>query len=69
VYGSLVSVPIEVGDEVVGVFNVISSRERAFRRGDITYIEILGSMIDVAWGLRTLAIDDTSGQQKPIDGD
>jgi GAF domain-containing protein len=51
-YGSLISVPIKVGDHVVGVFNVISTYEDAFTRGDITHVEILGSMINVVWGLR-----------------
>ena len=53
-YGSLVSAPIKQGETVVGVLNVISSYKNAFTRGDIIYIEILASMVDVVWGLRAM---------------
>jgi GAF domain-containing protein len=50
-YGSLVSVPIRHGDTVVGVLSVLSTYKNAFNSGDLKYIEILGSLVNVAWGL------------------
>jgi GAF domain-containing protein len=50
-YGSLVSVPIRVRDQVVGVLNVISTYKSAFSPADRTYIELLGSILNVAWSL------------------
>lgn len=50
-YGSLVSVPIKVQDQVIGVLNVISTYKNAFSPADRTYIELLGSILSVAWSL------------------
>ena len=50
-YGSLVSVPISVRDQVIGVLNVISTYKQAFSPADRTYIELLGSILSVAWSL------------------
>jgi GAF domain-containing protein len=50
-YGSLVSVPIKVQDDVIGVLNVISTYKNAFSSADRTYIELLGSILSVAWSL------------------
>jgi putative methionine-R-sulfoxide reductase with GAF domain len=50
-YGSLVPVPINVGQRVVGVLSVISTYKYGFSPADRTYIELLGSIISVAWGM------------------
>jgi GAF domain len=50
-YGSLISVPIKVNDEVVGVFNVLSTIKHAFSPGDLSYIELLGGVVNLAWSL------------------
>lgn len=50
-YASLVSVPIVVRDQVIGVLNVVSTYKQAFSEADRTYIELLGSILSVAWSL------------------
>lgn len=55
-YHSLASMPIVVGDDTVGVLNVISSARGAFLKGDLTYVELLGGFIGLAW-----ALNDGSG--------
>ncbi|HWI96184.1 MAG TPA: GAF domain-containing protein [Solirubrobacterales bacterium] len=50
-YGSLASMPIIMGDEPVAVLNVVSSHKGAFLTGDLTYIELLGGFIRLAWAL------------------
>lgn len=56
-YRSLASMPIVVGDDAVGVLNVVSSAKGAFLKGDLTYVELLGGFIGLAWALN----DDGSG--------
>ena len=55
-YHSLASMPIVVGDDAVGVLNVVSSAKGAFLKGDLTYVELLGGFIGLAW-----ALNDGSG--------
>lgn len=50
-YGSLAAVPVLVGDDVVAVLNVLSTRKGAFLKGDLTYIELLRVLIGLAWAL------------------
>ena len=50
-YGSLASVPIRLGDEIVGVLNVLSTYPGAFGPGERAYIEVLGSLVNVAYSL------------------
>lgn len=50
-YGSLACMPIIVGDEAVAVLNVLSSGMGAFLTSDLTYIELLGGFIGLAWAL------------------
>lgn len=50
-YGSLVSVPIRVGERTVGVLNVLSTYTGAFGPGERAYIELLGSLVNVAYSL------------------
>lgn len=50
-YCSLASMPIIVGGSPVAVLNVISSHKGAFLTGDLTYIELLGSFLGLAWAL------------------
>jgi GAF domain-containing protein len=48
-YKSLASMPIMAGEEAVAVLNVVSSEKAAFLKGDLTYIELLGSFLGLAW--------------------
>lgn len=50
-YRSLASMPIVVGGTSVAVLNVVSNRKGAFLTGDLTYIELLGGFIGLAWAL------------------
>jgi len=50
-YGSLVCMPIVVGDKPLAVLNVLSSEKGAFLKSDLTYIELLGGFIGLAWAL------------------
>ena len=50
-YSSLASMPVIVGGTPVAVLNVVSSHKGAFLTGDLTYIELLGSFIGLAWAL------------------
>jgi GAF domain-containing protein len=45
---SLVSIPIQEGDEVLGVFNAISSEKEAFDEAEQTFLASLGGVIAVA---------------------
>jgi GAF domain-containing protein len=54
-YKSLASMPIVVGGNSVAVLNVISTEEGAFLKGDLTYIELLGALIALAWDIRVAA--------------
>ena len=56
-YGSLASMPIIVGDTGVAVLNVVSSEKGAFLKSDLTYVELLGGFIGLAW-----AMDHDAGQ-------
>lgn len=60
-YGSLVSVPIHRGHKVVGVLNVLSTYKGAFSPGDLNYIKLLGSLIDLASSLMPDNGDDDNG--------
>ncbi len=60
-YGSLVSVPIKKANgESVGVFNVISTKKRAFSPSELEYIELLGSLVNFAW---------TMDPERSVEGD
>ncbi|HEX8646315.1 MAG TPA: GAF domain-containing protein [Thermoleophilaceae bacterium] len=48
-YGSLVSVPIRMGEDVVAVFNAISRRNKAFSPADLNYLELLGALISMIY--------------------
>lgn len=54
-YKSLAAMPIVVGDDAVAVLNVVSTEPAAFLKGDLTFIELLGGLISLAWNLRTTA--------------
>lgn len=60
-YGSLVSVPITVGEDVRAVMNVISTRQNAFSPSDISYMALLGSALSVAWSLMEAGADPGNG--------
>ncbi len=48
-YKSLVAMPVESGGAVVAVLNVVSSS--VFLQSDLVYIELLGTVIGLAWVL------------------
>lgn len=54
-YRSLASMPIVVGGAAVAVLNVVSSEKGAFLQGDLTYIELLGGFIGLAWAMQDTA--------------
>jgi GAF domain-containing protein len=54
-YKSLACMPIVVGDEVVAVLNVVSTEPAAFFQGDLTYIELLGALVALAWDIQVAA--------------
>lgn len=54
-YASLASMPIVVGGESVAVLNVVSTEAAAFSKGDLTYIELLGALIALAWDIHVAA--------------
>lgn len=56
-YGSLVSVPITVGEDIRAVMNVISTRQNAFSPSDVSYVALLGSALSVAWSLMETSAD------------
>lgn len=48
-YGSLVAVPIRMGDDVVAAFNAISKHNKAFSPADLNYLELLGALISMIY--------------------
>lgn len=50
---SMFSLPVLVGDQVVGVFNVIAARPHAFDPADERYIASIGGAINIAVGYWT----------------
>lgn len=58
-YKSLASMPIVVGDESVAVLNVVSTEPAAFLKGDLTYIELLGALVALAWDIDVAAASST----------
>lgn len=54
-YRSLASMPIVVGEDAVAVLNVASNQRGAFLTGDLTYIELLGGFLGLAWALNAAA--------------
>lgn len=54
-YKSLASMPIVIEDEAVAVLNVVSTEPEAFLKGDLTYIELLGALIALAWDIKVAA--------------
>lgn len=61
-YRSLASMPIIVGGDAVAVLNVVSSSKGAFLTSDLTYIELLGGFIGLAW-----ALNDDAGRSHRLD--
>jgi GAF domain len=54
-YKSLAAMPIVVGDDAVAVLNVVSTEQAAFLKGDLTYIELLGGLVALAWNIKGAA--------------
>jgi putative methionine-R-sulfoxide reductase with GAF domain len=50
-FRSMVSLPIRSGDDILGVFNVISAEPYAFDPAEERYIASLGGVINVAVGI------------------
>ena len=51
-YQSLACMPIIVGNEPLAVLNVLSSEKGAFFQSDLTYVELLGGFLGLAWALK-----------------
>jgi GAF domain-containing protein len=52
-YRSLASMPIVVGGTAVAVLNVVSTEKGAFLKSDLTYVELLGGFIGLAWAMHS----------------
>jgi hypothetical protein len=50
-FRSMVSIPVLVGDNAMGVFNVVTERRDAFDAADINYLTSLGAAIQTAVGV------------------
>ncbi|MBA2360369.1 MAG: GAF domain-containing protein [Actinobacteria bacterium] len=50
-YNSIISVPIEMGTDVVAVFNAIFTAGNAFDEADLLYVRLIGAVIELVWGL------------------
>jgi GAF domain len=59
-FKSLVSIPILIGDRVVGVFNVVTEEADAFNVADVNYLTSLGAVIQTAVGV---AVKDAKATQ------
>lgn len=46
-FASLVAVPLQVGETIVGALSVVSTREGAFAEPDLSLISLVGAVIDV----------------------
>lgn len=56
-YDSIISVPIEMGTDVVAVFNVIFTQGNAFDEADLLYVRLIGAVIELVWGLTDGPVD------------
>jgi GAF domain-containing protein len=56
-YGSFTCAPIRVGDEIVAILSVLSTEKNAFLPSELMYIDVLGSIIGVAWSLASPTSD------------
>ncbi|HEX6752446.1 MAG TPA: GAF domain-containing protein [Solirubrobacterales bacterium] len=57
-FRSMVSIPILIGDDAIGVFNVVTERANAFDVADVNYLTSLGAVIQTAVGV---AVKDAKG--------
>jgi GAF domain-containing protein len=46
-FRSLVAVPLRIGDGIIGVLSVVSTKASAFSESDIAFIKLLGALLDV----------------------
>jgi hypothetical protein len=52
----------------MGVLNVLSTRTGAFTSGDLRYVEIIGSLVNVVWGLAdTEGMDDEDASEHKVE--
>lgn len=58
-YGSLACAPVRVGNQIVAILSVLSTEKHAFFPSNLMYIDVLGSIIGVVWGL-AISDDDSS---------
>ena len=64
-YRSLAAMPIVRGEEIVGVLSVLSTVPGAFTKGDLTYIELMGTVIGLAMVLTADPPSPASRLPKP----
>lgn len=60
-YRSIVSIPLLVAERPSAIFNIIGSARDAFDEADIFYIQLAGSIVNIAWALRE---DRTAGSDQ-----
>ena len=53
-YASQVAMPLRIGERIVGAFSVVSTVEAAFSPSDVSFLKIVGAILDV---LLTLEMD------------
>ena len=73
IFHSLVAVPLRIGDRVVGVLSVVSTKIGAFSPSDVSFIKILAALLEVILSLEedeqrmieALAASEGPAEQEP----
>ncbi len=61
-FRSMVSIPILMGQDTLGVFNVVTDLQDAFDPADVNYLNSLGSIIQLAFGMAVQELDSQETQ-------
>ena len=70
-FRSMISLPIRNGEDILGVFNVISAEPNAFDPAEERYIASLGGVVNVAVSIflrERLEVDDDEEAQDEEEG-
>jgi GAF domain-containing protein len=65
-FRSMVSIPILMGDDTHGVFNILTEHEDAFDPADINYLTSLGSIIQLAFGMAVQELNAMPAKPKKV---
>jgi hypothetical protein len=65
-FRSMVSIPILMGDDTHGVFNILTEREDAFDPADINYLTSLGSIIQLAFGMAVQELNAMAAKSQKV---